>query len=187
MITKWLLVFWSNISLWNLVCPRFCLCWSQMGSLSKKVWYPRDNFLLSACQLTASSQGNNGKFTEFVCLHGANSISQKSPVLPADTLFHLFTKVFFTNLLFCPFAKVFHHQSFPLYGNNFGLKQLSTTVKKLHYQGTGVQSHLSLKTVWIHFHTFLSDRSLYSCDFFLMSLYYNSYYNSLTYKSLVFR
>ena len=87
-----------------------------MGLLSKKMPYPRDNFLLSAWQFTASSQGNS-KFTEFVRLHGADSISQKSPeVLPANTLFHLFTKVFFTNSLFCPFAKVFHHQSFPLYG-----------------------------------------------------------------------
>ena len=90
-----------------------------MGSLSKEVPYLRDNFLLSACQFTASSQGN-GKFTEFVRLHGANYISQKSPVLPADTLFHLFTKVSFANLLFCPFAKVFHDQSFPIYGiSNF--------------------------------------------------------------------
>ena len=66
-----------------------------MGSLSKKVPYPRDNFLLSACQFMASSQGK-GKFTDFVCLHGANSISQKSPkfYLLKHYVFHLFAKVF---------------------------------------------------------------------------------------------
>ena len=48
-----------------------------MGSLSKKVPYPHDKFLLSACQFMASSQGN-GKFMEFVRLHGADFISHKS-------------------------------------------------------------------------------------------------------------
>ena len=80
-----------------------------MGSPSKKVPYLRDNFLFSACQFTASSQGN-GKFTEFVRLHGADSISQKSPK------FYLLTHYFFAYPFFSPFAKVFHHQSFPLYG-----------------------------------------------------------------------
>ena len=61
--------------------------------LSKKVPYPHDNFLLSACQFTASSQ-SNGKFTEFVRLHGANYLPEIAKVLPTDTLFHLFTKVF---------------------------------------------------------------------------------------------
>ena len=80
-----------------------------MGSLSKKVPYLCDKFLLSACQFTASSK-DNGKFTEFIRLHGADSISQKLPkVLPADILFHLFAKVVFTNSLFCPFTKVFHY------------------------------------------------------------------------------
>ena len=64
-----------------------------MGSRNMKVSYPCDNFLLSACQFTASSQGNS-KFTEFVCLHGANSISQKLPKFYLLTLFHLFAKVF---------------------------------------------------------------------------------------------
>ena len=87
-----------------------------MGLLNKKVPYPHENFLLSACQFTASSQGN-GKFMEFVHLHGADSISQKSPKF--YQLMHYFTyspKFFFANSLFCLFIKVFHHQSFPLYG-----------------------------------------------------------------------
>ena len=80
-----------------------------MGSLSKKVPYPYDNFLLSKCQFMASSQGN-GKFTEFVHLHGAELyLPEIAKVLPADTLFHLFAKVFFANSLFCLFAKVFHY------------------------------------------------------------------------------
>ena len=33
-------------------------------------------------------------------------------------------------------------KSIQLYSNNFGLKQLSTTVKKFHYYGTGVQSQV---------------------------------------------
>ena len=78
-----------------------------MGSLSKKVPYPCDNFVLSACQFIASSKGN-GKFMELVCLHGADYLSEIAKVLPADTLFHLFVKVF-ANSLFCPFAKVFHY------------------------------------------------------------------------------
>ena len=79
-----------------------------MGSLSKNVPYPRDNFLLSKCQFMASSQGN-GKFTEFVCLHGANSISEKLPKF--YLLAHYFTYLtkFVANLLFCPFTKVFHY------------------------------------------------------------------------------
>ena len=61
--------------------------------LSKKVPYPCDKFLLSACQFAASSQ-SNGKFMEFICLHGADYLPQIAKVLPADTLFHLFAKVF---------------------------------------------------------------------------------------------
>ena len=85
-----------------------------MGSLSKKVPYPRDNFLLSACQFMASSQGN-GKFMEFVRLHGADRLYllEITKVLPADTLFHLFAKVFFHQFVVLPIC---HHQSFPLYG-----------------------------------------------------------------------
>ena len=80
-----------------------------MGSLSKKVPYPRDNFLLSACQFMASSHGN-GKFAEFICLHGADSISQKLPKFYLLT--HFFTcspKFFLPICCFCPFAKVFHY------------------------------------------------------------------------------
>ena len=88
-----------------------------MGSLSKKVPYPCDNFVLSACQFTASSQ-SNGKFTEFVCLHGANSIAQKLPKLYLPTQYFTYSPKFFLPIR-CfahSFAKVFHHQSFPLYG-----------------------------------------------------------------------
>ena len=77
-----------------------------MGSLRKKVPYPRDNFLLSACQFIAVVK-----------------VTVNLKVLPTHTLFHLFAKVFFANSLFCPFAKVFHHQSFPLYGTNYEHKQ----------------------------------------------------------------
>ena len=92
MITKSLLVFWSTVSLWNLlVHPRFCLWQSQMGLLSKNIPYLCDNFLLSAYQFTASSQGN-GKFTEFIRLHGAShgadSISQKWVGLIVGDLMH---------------------------------------------------------------------------------------------------
>ena len=94
------------MNLWKLlVHPCFCLCQNQMGSLSKKVPYPHNNFLLSTCQFMASNQGN-GKFTEFVRLHGADSIPRNDQ---SYTLFHLFAKVFFAILLFCPFAKVFHY------------------------------------------------------------------------------
>ena len=85
-----------------------------MGLLSKKVPYLYDNFLLSACQFTASSQGN-GKFTELVCLHRADSISQEiAKVLPVDTLFHLFAKVLLPILCFAhspmlSTTKVFHY------------------------------------------------------------------------------
>ena len=88
----------------------FCLCWSQMGSLSKKVPHPRDNFLLSACQFTASSQVIS-KFMEFVHLHGADSISQKSPKFYLLT--HYFTYIcqsFSRQFVFLPI-----HQSFPLH------------------------------------------------------------------------
>ena len=73
-----------------------------MSLLSKEVPYPRDNLLLSACQFTASSQGN-GKFTEFIRLHGADYVylPEITKVLPAETLFHLFTKVSFINLFLC--------------------------------------------------------------------------------------
>ena len=30
-------------------------------------------------------------------------------------------------------VKVFHHEHFAIYGNNFSLKQLSTIVKEFHY------------------------------------------------------
>ena len=81
-----------------------------MGLLSKKVPYPLDNFLLSACKITASSQGN-GEFMEFICLHGADSISQKSPK------FYLLTHYFtYSPKFFCQFVVLPIHQSFPLYG-----------------------------------------------------------------------
>ena len=78
-----------------------------MGLLSKKLPYPRDSFLLSACQFTASSQGN-GKFMEFIHLHGADSISQKSPK------FYLLTH-YFTYLpkYICQFVVLPIRQSFP--------------------------------------------------------------------------
>ena len=58
----------------------------------------------------ASSKGN-GKFTEFVCLHGANSISQKS------TKFYLLTHYFtYSPKYFCQFIVLPICQSFPLYG-----------------------------------------------------------------------
>ena len=113
-IMKSLLVFWRTVSLWNfLVHPRFCLCWSQMGSLSKKVPYPCDNFLLSACQFTASSQ-SNGKFTEFVRLHGADSISQKSPKFYLLTHYFTYSPRFFCQFVFAhspkfSTTKVFHY------------------------------------------------------------------------------
>ena len=112
-----------------------------MGSLSEKVPYPCDNFLLSACQFTASSQGN-GKFMECIRLHGADSISQKSPKIYLLT--HYFTylpKFFFANLLFCPFAKVFHYtvQANP----------------SQHYPGLAMYaavSHISclISALWLH-------------------------------------
>ena len=66
-----------------------------MGSLSKKVPYPHDNFLLSACQFMASSQGN-GKFMEFICLHGADSIFQKSPKFYLLTHYFTYSPKFFS-------------------------------------------------------------------------------------------
>ena len=99
-ITKSLLVFWSTVSLWNLpVHSRFCLCRSQMGSLSKKVPYLRDNFLLSACQFTASSQ-SNGIFTELVRLHGADSVSQKPPKFYLLTHYFPYSPKFFRQFVF---------------------------------------------------------------------------------------
>ena len=96
-----------------------------MGSLSKNVPHPHDNFLLSACQFTASSQGN-GKFTEFVCLHKVDSIFQKSPKFYLVTHYLTYSpKFFFANSLFCPFAKVFHHQSFPLYSILYACSKLA--------------------------------------------------------------
>ena len=68
-----------------------------MGSLSKKVPYPHDNVLLSACKFMASSRCN-GKFSEFVRFRGADSLPEIAKVLPADTLFHLFAKVAFKKL-----------------------------------------------------------------------------------------
>ena len=53
--------------------------------------YLRDNFLLSVCQFTASSQGN-GKFARFVQLLYLPEITT---VLPADILFHMFAVKFF--------------------------------------------------------------------------------------------
>ena len=87
-----------------------------MGSLSKKVPYLHDNFLLSASQFTASSQGN-GKFTEFVRLHGADYLPEVAKVLPADIRFHIFTKVFlpirfFAHSLKFSSTKVFHYTVF---------------------------------------------------------------------------
>ena len=107
-ITKSELVFRSTVSPWNLlVHPRFCLCRSQMDSLSKKVPYPRDNFLLSPCQFTASSHGNS-KFMEFVCLSGTDSISQESPK------FYLLTHYFtYSPKFFRQFIVLYICQSFP--------------------------------------------------------------------------
>ena len=92
---KSLLVIWGTVSLWDLVyilvfvfTGTKWVCWE-----GRYVPYPHDSFLLSAYQFTASSQGN-GKFMEFICLHGADSFSQKSPNFYLLTLFHLFTKVF---------------------------------------------------------------------------------------------
>ena len=98
-----------------------------MGSLSKKVTYICDNFLLSACQFTASSQGN-GKFMEFVCLHGADSISQKLPKFYLLTHYFTYSPKFFANSLFCPFPKIFHHQSFPLYGTIYHFKMTTLLI-----------------------------------------------------------
>ena len=94
-----------------------------MASLSKKVQYPCDNFLLGTCQFMASSQ-HNGKFTEFVRLHEADSslarqttrleltlyIPEITKILPDCTLFNLFAKVFFYQFIVLPIR-----QSFPLY------------------------------------------------------------------------
>ena len=55
----------------------------------------------------ASSQGN-GKFTEFICLHGADSVSQKSPKCYLMT--HYFT---YSPKFFCQFIVLPIHQSFP--------------------------------------------------------------------------
>ena len=61
----------------------------------------------------ASNQGN-GKFTEFVHLHGAEYLPEIAKVLPADTLFHLFAKVFLPIHCFAhspkfSTTKVFHY------------------------------------------------------------------------------
>ena len=78
-----------------------------MGSLSKKVPYLSDNFLLIACRFMASSQGNV-KFTEFIHLHGADSISQKLPK------FYLLTHYFtYSPKFFCQFVVLPIRQSFP--------------------------------------------------------------------------
>ena len=73
-----------------------------MGLLNKKVPYLHDNFLLSACQFTANSQGN-GKFMEFVCLHGY--LLEITKILPAEALFHLFVKVFLPTHCFVHWPK----------------------------------------------------------------------------------
>ena len=70
-----------------------------MGLLSKKVPYSHGNFLLYACQFTASSQGN-GKFTEFVHLHGADSIAQKSPKFYLLTHYFTYLPKFFSPIRF---------------------------------------------------------------------------------------
>ena len=51
--------------------------------------------------------------------------------------------------------------------DNFGLKQLSTTIKTFHYYNTGVLGHFKvIKTTCMCFYTFLSYESL----FMLLSL-----------------
>ena len=64
-----------------------------MSSLSKKVPYLHDNFLLSAYQPMASSQGKVSLQSSFACMEPTLS-PRIAKVLPADALFHLFTKVF---------------------------------------------------------------------------------------------
>ena len=78
-----------------------------MGLLSKKVPYPHDNFLLSACKFTAGSQGNS-KFMELVCLHGADSISQKLP-----KFYTQFTYLVIRQSCICQFVVLPIRLSFP--------------------------------------------------------------------------
>ena len=82
-----------------------------MGSLSKKLPYPCDSSLLSACQFMASSQGNS-KFMEFICLHGADSISQKSPKFYLLTHYFTYLPKFFYQFVVLPIPQSFLQPKF---------------------------------------------------------------------------
>ena len=75
-------------------------CSSLFLSLPEQSWFAEQegtissyNFLLRM-PIYASSQGNS-KFTEFICLHGADSISQKSPKFYLLTHYFTYSPKFF--------------------------------------------------------------------------------------------
>ena len=101
-ITKSLLVFWSTASLWN---PSFLSAGAKWVRWARRyhIHVTTHANLRLAVKVMVNLRSSFASWSRLYPLEIAN-------VLPANTLFHLFA-----NSLFCPFAKVFHRQSFPLY------------------------------------------------------------------------